>query len=95
MTLVATWTSPTMPTKSRSHSSKSAKKAGGPKTPKKKSSNAKSTNTEVDILSPAARENAYYISHNAADCLSFRGFGWPNSNKKKKKKKGTKRKKKK
>lgn len=61
-----------------------------PKTPKKRSScSAKVTTTEVDILSPAAMENIYYIAHNAADCLEFRGFGWPNS----KKKKGTKRKK--
>ncbi|XP_012777202.1 small lysine-rich protein 1 [Maylandia zebra] len=77
--------------KSRSHSSKSAKKTMSPKTPKKRSScSAKVTTTEVDILSPAAMENIYYIAHNAADCLEFRGFGWPNS---KKKKKGTKRKK--
>ncbi|XP_056281032.1 small lysine-rich protein 1 [Pseudoliparis swirei] len=81
----------TKPGKSISHSSKPTKKTGSPKTPKKKSSNAKSTKTEVDILSPAAMENVYYISHNAVDCLKFRGFGWPHS----KKKKGTKRKKKK
>ncbi|KAL7370429.1 hypothetical protein ABVT39_000442 [Epinephelus coioides] len=89
--------SPELPTKikkSRSQSSRPAKKTGSPKTPKKKSSSAKSTKTEVDILSPAAMENVYYISHNAVDCLEFRGFGWPHSNKKKKKK-GTKRKKKK
>uniref|UniRef100_A0A7N8XFS4 Small lysine rich protein 1 n=1 Tax=Mastacembelus armatus TaxID=205130 RepID=A0A7N8XFS4_9TELE len=65
-----------------------------PKTTKKGSSSAKSSKTEVDILSPAAMENVYYISHNAVDCLEFRGFGWPNSTKKKKKK-GTKRNKKK
>ncbi|XP_029317623.1 small lysine-rich protein 1 [Cottoperca gobio] len=82
-----------MPTKSRSHSSSPAKKTGGPKTPQKRSSSAKPTKKEVDILSPAAMENIYYISHNAVDCLEFRGFGWPNS-KKKKKKKGTKPKKK-
>ncbi|XP_032445035.1 small lysine-rich protein 1 [Xiphophorus hellerii] len=34
---------------------------------------------EVDILSSAAMENLYYISHNAPDCLEYRGFGWPNS----------------
>lgn len=83
--------SPKPTRKSRSHSSKSAKKTMSPKTPKKRSScSAKVTTTEVDILSPAAMENIYYIAHNAADCLEFRGFGWPNS---KKKKKGTKRKK--
>ncbi|XP_034530018.1 small lysine-rich protein 1 [Notolabrus celidotus] len=79
--------------KSRSHSSRPAKKTGAPKTPKKRSSSAKSTKTEVDILSPAAMENIYYISHNAVDCLEFRGFGRPHSNNKKKK--GTKKKKKK
>nr|XP_046235452.1 small lysine-rich protein 1 [Scatophagus argus] len=86
---------PTKSRKSRSHSSRPAKKSGSPKTPKKRSTSAKSTKTEVDILSPAAMENVYYISHNAVDCLEFRGFGWPHSKKKKKKKKGTKRKKKK
>jgi len=40
----------------------------------------------VDILSPAAMENIYYISHNAVDCLEFRGFGWPGATKKKGKK---------
>ncbi|KAK5876880.1 hypothetical protein CesoFtcFv8_026185 [Champsocephalus esox] len=83
-----------MPTKSRSQSSRPAKKTRGPTTPKKRSPSAKSTKTEVDLLSPAAMENVYYISHNAMDCLQFRGFGWPNSNKKKTKKR-TKRKKKK
>ncbi|XP_075968040.1 small lysine-rich protein 1 [Anarhichas minor] len=48
-------------------------------------SSAKSTRTDVDILSPAAVENVYYISHNAVDCLEFRGFGWPKSNEKGKK----------
>ncbi|KAM8739946.1 small lysine-rich protein 1 [Acanthopagrus schlegelii] len=84
---------PTKSRKSRSHSSRPAKKTGGPKTPKKRSASAKTTKTKVDILSPAAMENVYYIAHNAVDCLEFRGFGWPHSNKKKKKK-GTKRKKK-
>ncbi|EHB08646.1 hypothetical protein GW7_16789 [Heterocephalus glaber] len=32
---------------------------------------------EVDILSPAAMLNLYYIAHNAADCLQLRGFRWP------------------
>uniref|UniRef100_A0A8C3AUB5 Small lysine rich protein 1 n=1 Tax=Cyclopterus lumpus TaxID=8103 RepID=A0A8C3AUB5_CYCLU len=82
---------PTKSRKSRSQSSRPTKKTGSPKTPKKRSSSPKSTKTEVDILSPAAMENVYYISHNAVDCLKFRGFGWPNA---KKKKKGTKGKKK-
>uniref|UniRef100_A0A673XMB1 Uncharacterized protein n=1 Tax=Salmo trutta TaxID=8032 RepID=A0A673XMB1_SALTR len=35
--------------------------------------------SEEDILSPAAMQNVYYISHNAVDCLEFRGFGWPDA----------------
>ncbi|XP_053799199.1 small lysine-rich protein 1 [Vidua macroura] len=42
---------------------------------------------EVDLLSPAAMLNAYYISHNAAAFLEFRGHPWPGSLKKKGKKK--------
>ncbi|XP_072233665.1 small lysine-rich protein 1 [Leuresthes tenuis] len=80
-----------MPNKSRK--SGSHKKTRRPKKTKKSSSSAKCTENEVDIFSPAAMENLYYISHNAAHCLEFRGFGWPKSAKKKKKK-GTKRKKK-
>ncbi|XP_069556337.1 small lysine-rich protein 1 [Brachyistius frenatus] len=81
---------PTKSSNSMSHSSRPSKKTGSPK------KCAKSPKTEVDILSPAAMENLYYISHNAAHCLEFRGFGWPNSKKKKKKKKkGKKRNKKK
>ncbi|KAK2858883.1 hypothetical protein Q5P01_003503 [Channa striata] len=81
---------PTKSKKSRPNKSRLAKKAGNQKASKNTSGSAK---TEVDLLSPAAMENVYYISHNAVDCLQFRGFGWPNSTKKKKKK-GTKRKKK-
>ncbi|KAF7658447.1 hypothetical protein LDENG_00012440 [Lucifuga dentata] len=77
--------------RSTSHSSRPAKKTAKLKSPKKRSSSATSTKAEVDLLSPAARENVYYISHNAMDCLHFRGFGWPNATKKKKKK-GTKKK---
>ncbi|KAG5845097.1 small lysine-rich protein 1 [Anguilla anguilla] len=85
-----------MPTarKSRSHSAARAKKGKRKKSPKKRSSSAKTAKKEVDILSPAAMENAYYISHNAVDCLEFRGFGWPEATKKKGKK-GKKKKKKK
>ncbi|ELW48034.1 hypothetical protein TREES_T100001062 [Tupaia chinensis] len=39
---------------------------------------------EVDILSPAAMLNLYYISHNVADCLHLRGFRWPGAPKGKK-----------
>ncbi|XP_029902299.1 small lysine-rich protein 1 [Myripristis murdjan] len=84
---------PTKSRRSRSHSAKPAKKTERQKSSKRSSSSAKSTSADVDILSPAAMENVYYISHNVVDCLEFRGFGWPNS--KKKKKKGMKRKKKK
>ncbi|KAL6069247.1 hypothetical protein STEG23_019706, partial [Scotinomys teguina] len=36
---------------------------------------------EPDILSPAAMMNLYYIAHNAADCLYFRGYPWPGATK--------------
>ncbi|XP_005006113.1 small lysine-rich protein 1 [Cavia porcellus] len=39
---------------------------------------------EVDILSPAAMLNLYYIAHNAAECLHLRGFRWPGAPKGKK-----------
>ncbi|XP_008584430.1 PREDICTED: small lysine-rich protein 1 [Galeopterus variegatus] len=39
---------------------------------------------EVDILSPAAMLNLYYIAHNVADCLHLRGFPWPGAPKGKK-----------
>ncbi|XP_074482497.1 small lysine-rich protein 1 [Sebastes fasciatus] len=81
---------PTKSRKSKSQSSRPTKKTGSPKTPQNRSASAKPTKTEVDILGPAAMENVYYISHNAVDCLKFRGFGWPNADKKKK---GAKRKK--
>ncbi|XP_056338303.1 small lysine-rich protein 1 [Oenanthe melanoleuca] len=42
---------------------------------------------EVFVFSPAAMLNAYYISHNAAAFLEFRGYPWPGSLKKKGKKK--------
>ncbi|XP_014840470.1 PREDICTED: small lysine-rich protein 1, partial [Poecilia mexicana] len=70
-----------------SSKSKSAKKTRSPKTLKKKPS-SKCNKMEVNILSCAAVENLYYMSHNAPDCLECRGFGWPNSQKK-----GTKQKK--
>ncbi|KFW01070.1 Small lysine-rich protein 1, partial [Eurypyga helias] len=47
---------------------------------------AKKAVKNVDILSPDAVLNAYYISHNASDCLEFRGFPWPGSPRRKGKK---------
>ncbi|KAM6419508.1 small lysine-rich protein 1 isoform 1-T1 [Pluvialis apricaria] len=66
----------------------SAVKSSKPKRGKGKSSKkkAKKVVKEVDILSPAAMLNAYYICHNAPACLEFRGFPWPGSPKKKGKK---------
>ncbi|KFO77952.1 Small lysine-rich protein 1, partial [Cuculus canorus] len=58
-------------------------KHGKGKRSKKK---AKGAAEEVNILSPAAMLNAYYICHNASACLFFRGFAWPGSPKKKGKK---------
>ncbi|KAM8972148.1 small lysine-rich protein 1 [Pelodytes ibericus] len=67
---------------------KSAKSKGSGKSRAKgkKSKKTKQPKPEVDILSPAAMLNAYYISHNAVDCLGFRGFSWPEAPKKKGKK---------
>ncbi|XP_055047131.1 small lysine-rich protein 1 [Misgurnus anguillicaudatus] len=76
---------------SKSKSAKPATKSKKKHSSKKQSANAKSPQKDVDILSPAAMENIYYISHNAMDCLEFRGFGWPGASKKKGKK-GKKRK---
>nr|XP_040030206.1 small lysine-rich protein 1 [Gasterosteus aculeatus aculeatus] len=70
------------------NNSRPTKKTASKNESPKRSSSAKSPQTDVDILSPAAMQNAYYISHNAMDCLRFRGFGWQSS---KEKKKGTKR----
>ncbi|XP_053575717.1 small lysine-rich protein 1 [Bombina bombina] len=80
-----------MPTKSAKSSRSSSKSHGkGKKT--KKSKKSKTPAPEVDILSPAAMLNAYYISHNAVDCLEYRGFSWSGAPKKKKgKKKGKKK----
>ncbi|XP_040450827.1 small lysine-rich protein 1 isoform X1 [Falco naumanni] len=68
--------------------SPSAVKSSKPKRGKGKSSKKKRKKMakEVDILSPAAMLNAYYICHNAPACLAFRGFPWPGSPKKKGKK---------
>ncbi|XP_078090863.1 small lysine-rich protein 1 [Mustelus asterias] len=64
---------------------KGGKKAGGGKKKKKRDKKEKGSKseTELDILSPAAMFNLYYISHNVGDSLAFRGFAWPGSPKKK------------
>ncbi|XP_048193905.1 small lysine-rich protein 1 isoform X2 [Perognathus longimembris pacificus] len=49
-----------------------------------KSRGKKQKKPEVDILSPAAMLNLYYIAHNVADCLYLRGFPWPGAVKGKK-----------
>lgn len=72
--------------KSRPQSARAASKSKRKRSSKKRSVSAKASKTDVDILSPAAMENVYYISHNAVDCLEFRGFGWPGATKKKGKK---------
>ncbi|KAM8820178.1 small lysine-rich protein 1 [Eudromia elegans] len=58
-------------------------KRGKGKGSKKKT---KKVTKEVDVLSPAAMLNAYYVCHNAPACLELRGFSWPGSPKKKGKK---------
>ncbi|KAM6385912.1 small lysine-rich protein 1 isoform 1-T2 [Alca torda] len=65
-----------------------AVKSSKPKRGKSKSSKkkVKKVEKEVDILSPAAMLNAYYICNNAAACLEFRGFAWPGSPRKRGKK---------
>nr|XP_027317537.1 small lysine-rich protein 1 [Anas platyrhynchos]XP_027317542.1 small lysine-rich protein 1 [Anas platyrhynchos]XP_027317549.1 small lysine-rich protein 1 [Anas platyrhynchos]XP_027317558.1 small lysine-rich protein 1 [Anas platyrhynchos]XP_027317564.1 small lysine-rich protein 1 [Anas platyrhynchos]XP_038043063.1 small lysine-rich protein 1 [Anas platyrhynchos] len=65
-----------------------AGKSSKPKRAKGKSSKKKGKKAvkDVDILSPAAMLNAYYVCHNAPACLELRGFPWPGSPKKKGKK---------
>nr|XP_033815152.1 small lysine-rich protein 1 [Geotrypetes seraphini] len=75
---------------SRPAKGKPAKGGGKGKKGKGKKSGkggAKAPIQEVDILSPAAMLNVYYIAHNAADCLVLRGYPWPGSIKKGKKRK--------
>ena len=78
--------------KSRSRSRSPGKKAGGKK--KSKSASPTPSKKPVDIMSPAAMSNAYYIAHGAQELLELRGFSWPGASKKKKKKGGKKKKKK-
>ncbi|XP_021020902.1 small lysine-rich protein 1 [Mus caroli] len=63
---------------------KGKKGKGRPKTSGKKQ---KLKKPEVDIMSPAAMLNLYYIAHNVADCLYLRGFPWPGAPKGKRGKK--------
>ena len=60
------------------------KPAKGKKKGRGKSRGKKQKKPEVDILSPAAMLNLYYIAHNVADCLQLRGFRWPGAAKTKK-----------
>lgn len=84
--------------KSRSRSrgsSRSPSRKGGKKSGKKSRSPSPSkTKRDVDLLSPDAMVNGYYISHNAPQFLGFRGFGWDSGGTKGKKKKGKGKKKK-
>ncbi|CAF0729573.1 unnamed protein product [Rotaria sp. Silwood1] len=74
-----------MPSK-KSKTAKAERSSSG--SPKRKS-NGKSAEDrpDIDVLSPAAVINAYYICHNVADCLDARGFAWEGAKKGKKKKK--------
>ena len=84
--------------KSRSRSrgsSRSPSRKGGKKSGKKSRSPSPSkTKRDVDLLSPDAMVNGYYIAHNAPQFLGYRGFGWDTGAKGKKKKKGKGKKKK-
>lgn len=84
--------------KSRSRSrgsSRSPSRKGGKKSGKKSRSPSPSkTKKDVDLLSPDAMVNGYYIAHNAPQFLGYRGFGWDTGAKGKKKKKGKGKKKK-
>lgn len=75
---------------SRSPSRKGSKKSGK----KSRSPSPTKTKKDVDLLSPDAMSNGYYIAHNASQFLQFRGFGWDSGTKGKKKKKGKGKKKK-
>lgn len=61
----------------------SKSKRGKGKAPTKK---VKQQVKALDVFSPVAMLNAYYICHNAADFLELRGFPWPGSPKRKGKK---------
>ncbi|XP_018602547.1 small lysine-rich protein 1 [Scleropages formosus] len=86
---------PIKTSKLKSHSAGSAKKRSKKSASKIRPLSAQCDRREIDILSRAAMENIYYISHNAVDCLEFRGFRWPMAGKAKKGKKSKKTKSKK
>merc|ERR1711962_956743 len=85
---------PRQPRGSRSRSR--SKSPGGKKKGRKarSASPGKVAKKPVDLMSPAAMTNAYYIAHGAQEFLDMRGFGWPDAPKGKKKGKGKKKKKK-
>ncbi|CAF0872502.1 unnamed protein product [Rotaria sordida] len=74
-----------MPTKKTKASKTERSSSASPK----RKTNAKNAEErpDIDVLSPAAVINAYYICHNVADCLDARGFAWEGAKKGKKKKK--------
>ncbi|UJR23500.1 hypothetical protein I4U23_026498 [Adineta vaga] len=73
----------------RSSSASSKRKIRQKSTSPKRKARAKSANVrpEIDVLSPAAVINAYYICHDVSDCLEARGFRWEGGKKGRKKKK--------
>lgn len=79
--------------RSRSSSPSKGKKKSGKKS--RSASPSAKAKKPVDLLSPDAMVNGYYISHNAAQFLGFRGFGGEGGGSGKKKKKGKGKKKKK
>ncbi len=72
--------------RSKSTTSTQSKSKGEKSKRPKSSSPAEKKREPVDILSPVAMINAYYICHDAIDCLDKRGFKWEGAKKKKKKK---------
>ena len=80
--------------RSRGASSSPSRKGGKKGGKKSRSPSPLKTKRDVDLLSPDAMVNGYYIAHNAPQFLGFRGFGWEAGGKKGKKKKGKGKKKK-
>ncbi|CAI9160651.1 unnamed protein product [Rangifer tarandus platyrhynchus] len=78
------WAGRTLPTAWRHAWVSRQRPAKGKKKSRGKSRGKKQKKPEVDILSPAAMLNLYYIAHNVADCLQLRGFRWPGAAKAKK-----------
>ncbi|TRY65400.1 hypothetical protein DNTS_023145 [Danionella cerebrum] len=79
--------------KARSQSARPATKSKRkPTSRKKRSVSAKTSKPELDLLSPEARKNLYYICHNVMDCLELTGFRWTGASNKKTGKKGKKQK---